>query len=137
LIRELSRGIAFAMLILAGAAILRYAQHAGMIGGDAARQLAQIAIGLGLAAYANVMPKRIGRRRASPRAEALSQTTLRVGGWSLTLAGLIYAMLWAFAPSAADTAGMLVIATAAVVTLGYALWAYASCRASRDSRHLT
>ena len=38
-----------------------------------------------LAAYANLMPKDVGRWPASARAAAKSQSVLRVGGWMLTL----------------------------------------------------
>ena len=105
-----------------------------MISGDAATRTMQVLIGLTLAAYANVMPKDIGRWRASQRAAARSQSALRVGGWSLTLAGLGYAGLWAFAPIAfADVAAIVVVATATLVTIGYSVWAFAGCRRPENS----
>jgi hypothetical protein len=62
------------------------------------------------------------------------QTALRVGGWSLTIAGLAYAGLWAFAPlSVADTAGLFVVAAATLLTLGYAAWAFTACRRGRGA----
>ena len=89
----------------------------------------QILIGLGLAAYANLMPKQLGRPRRSPHAEARTQAALRVGGWSMTLAGLVYAGLWALAPlPVADIASTMAVAAALAVTLGYALWSFAACR---------
>jgi hypothetical protein len=89
----------------------------------------QVLIGLILAAYANFMPKDVGQWRASARAVAKSQSVLRVGGWSLTLAGLGYAGLWAVAPTAfADVAATAIVAIAMLVTVGYSVWAFVSCR---------
>jgi hypothetical protein len=80
-------------------------------------------IGLILAAYSNLMPKDIGRWRASALAMARAQSALRIGGWSLTLAGLASAGLWAFAPlAAADVASIAVVASAMLITLGYGGW---------------
>jgi len=71
--------------------------------------------------------------RSSPHAESVAQAALRVGGWSLTLAGLAYAGLWAFAPlPVADVASMIVVAAALVLTFGYALWSFTTCRSARD-----
>lgn len=91
----------------------------------------QVLIGLMLAGYANLMPKQLGRARSSAVAEARAQSALRVGGWSLTLAGLTYAGLWAFAPLAfADMASLVVVAAAMLLTAGYAIWAFTACRRS-------
>ncbi len=134
IIRRLAFAIALGILILAAAGGLRYAEGAGMVGAEGARRTLQILIGLGLAAYANLMPKRIGRARGSPQAEAFAQAALRVGGWSLALAGLAYAGLWAFAPLAiADIASMAVVAAALAVTIGYALRAFAACRGAGNA----
>ena len=124
-----SIAVALAVFILAAAASLTYAQDLGGISPDAAKRTMQVLIGLILAAYANLMPKDVGRWRASARAAARSQSALRVGGWSLTLAGLGYAGLWAFAPIAfADVAATAIVAIAMLVTVGYGVWAFVSCR---------
>lgn len=134
IIKRLAFAIALAILILAVAGGLSYAENAGMVGEEGARRTMQILIGLVLAAYANLMPKQIGRARGSPQAEAAAQAALRVGGWSLTLAGLAYAGLWAFAPLAiADIASMTVVAAALAATLGYALWSFTACRGQGDA----
>ena len=53
---------------------------------------------------------------------------------SMTLAGLIYAGLWAFAPLAvADIAATAVVAVALAITIGYAGTALQACRAKRTS----
>lgn len=129
IIKRLAVAVALAILLLAVAGGLNYAEGAGMIGAEGARRTLQILIGLGLAAYANLLPKQIGRARNSPQAEAAAQAALRVGGWSMTLAGLAYAGLWAFAPLAfADTASVTLVAAALVATLGYAFWSSTACR---------
>lgn len=127
--KRLGWAIALAAFILGSAFALRYAEGAGLIGADGARRAMQVLIGLMLAGYANLMPKQLGRPRGSPRAEAAAQAALRVGGWSLTLAGVAYAGLWAFMPlEIADTAGLAVVATATLLTLGYSVWAFTTCR---------
>jgi len=127
--KRLGWAIALAAFILGSAFALRYAEGAGLIGPDGARRAMQVLIGLMLAGYANLMPKQLGRPRGSPRAEAAAQAALRVGGWSLTLAGVAYAGLWAFMPlEIADTGGLVVVATATLLTLGYSVWAFTTCR---------
>jgi hypothetical protein len=131
--RKLATALGLGVLFLGAAAGLRYAEGAGVIGPDGARRSIQILTGLILAAYANVMPKQIGRPRGSAQAESRAQATLRFGGWSLTLAGLAYAGLWAFAPlDFADLASVVVVAAALAATIGYALWAFTACAAVRD-----
>jgi hypothetical protein len=130
----LAIALGLAAAVLALAAGLRYAESAGMIGAEEARRTMQVLIGLGFAAYANMMPKQLGRMRGTPRAEAWAQRTLRVGGWSMTLGGLAFAGLWAFAPLAiADVASKAVLASATAVTVGHALWCYLVCRGEARS----
>ena len=105
ILKRMSFAIALAVVTLGMAAGLEYARNIDLIGPDAARRIMQVTIGLILAAYSNLMPKDVGPWRASAAAVARTQAALRVGGWSLTLAGLAYAGLWAFAPLAfADVA---------------------------------
>ena len=128
--KTLIPALILAGLLLALAAGLRLAEINGVIDADTARRGVQVAVGLVLAGFANRMPKQI-RRWRGPAADAREQRALRVGGWSLTLAGLAHAGLWAFAPLAvADILAMGVVATATLITLGYALWAMVLCRAA-------
>ena len=130
----MSVAVAVAILILGTAAGLSYAQRIDLIGPEVARRTMQVMIGLILAAYSNLMPKDIGRWRASVLAAARTQSALRVGGWSMTLAGLAYAALWAFAPLGfADVASTGVVALAMLITMGYAGWTLLGCR----SKHTT
>ncbi len=134
ILKRTSSALALAVLLLGTAAALSYAQGLDLIGPDAARRTMQVMIGLMLAAYANLMPKDVGRWRASALAVARAQSALRVGGWSMTLAGLAYAGLWAFAPLAiADVASMAVVASAMLITMGYGGWMLLACR----SKHTT
>lgn len=131
--KGISSGLALAAVMLATAAALRYAQGSGLMGADVARRTMLVVIGLTLAAYANVIPKDIGRWRASVREAKRTQTALRLGGWSFTLAGLAFAALWAFAPAAlADVAAPVAVAAAMVVTATYGAWTLPLCRQTAD-----
>jgi hypothetical protein len=75
------------------------------------------------------MPKDIGAWRASASAERRAQSALRVGGWALTLAGLGYALVWAFTPIPfAAAAGPVVVATALLITVSYGGRTHVTCR---------
>ncbi len=131
-VKPIVQALGLAAVFLGLAAALRYAASSGYIGEDLARRAIQVVIGLGLAAYGNLMPKQGGRPRASVRAETAAQAALRVGGWSMALAGLVYAGLWAFAPlTFADAASIFIVGGATALTLGFAVWTYATCRRER------
>ncbi len=134
MIKHLTVGLAVAVAFVAIAAGLKYAQSEQMLSAEVATRAMQVLIGLALAAYANLVPKDVGRLRGSPLAQARAQAALRVGGWSLTLAGIVYAALWAFAPrSFADVASMAVVAAGLVVTLGYAVRCFATRHRASDA----
>ena len=129
ILKKMSFAIALAVIFLGTSAALLYAQRMDLIGPDTAKRTMQVLSGLILAAYANLMPKDVGRWQASAVAVARAQSALRVGGWSLTLAGLIYAGLWAFAPLAfANIASVVVVATALLITMAYGGWTLLACR---------
>lgn len=132
--KRLGWAIALAAFILAAAAGLDYLEGNAVIGADLARRSMQVLIGLMLAGYANVMPKQLDRLRGSARAQAAAQAAVRVGGWSLTLGGLAHAGLWAFAPlDFANTASIVVVGGATLLTLGYAVWCFATGRRERGA----
>src|SRR5262245_50939962 len=109
--KRISFAVSIAMLILATAAAVKYAQGLEWISAEAARRTIQFLIGLVLASYGNFMPKDIARSGAAQCAASRSQSALRVGGWSITLAGIAHAGLWAFAPIVfAHTAAIVVVA---------------------------
>lgn len=109
---------------------LRSAEGAGLVGGEVVQRTIQAVVGLGLAVYGNFMPKIIDYCVSpSLRAAAFHQGVARVGGWSMTLAGLIYATLWVFTPLPfAGVASKAVVLTSVAIMLGYAAWAIATCR---------
>ena len=134
ILKRLSTAIAIAVLFLGAAAALTYAQRLDLIGPDAARRTLQVLSGLILAVYANLMPKDIGPWRASTVAAARAQSALRVGGWSMTVAGVAYAGLWAFAPlGVANIAGMIIVAAAMLITMGFGGWTLLACRSNRTA----
>ena len=134
IIKRLGFAIAIAVFFLLTAAGLRYAASEGMLAEETATRIVMALTGLGLAAYANIMPKQLGRARRSPQAEARAQAALRFGGWALTLAGLAYAFLWAFAPmSIARAAAMTVLGAATLATMAYAGWSFTTCRSPGDA----
>ena len=127
--------LALAVLVLGAAAGLRYAETAGLLGPDMADRAMQVLVGLVLAAYANLMPKQLDRPRGSVRAEAWAQSVRRVGGWSMTLGGLAWAVIWAVAPMALTRPlAITAVATATAVTLGYALWTWRRCASLQQGR---
>jgi hypothetical protein len=134
ILKRTSIAIVVAVVFLGSAAALKYAASVELIGPDTARRVVQVMAGLMLAAYANLMPKDIGRWRASAVAAARTQSALRVSGWAMTLAGLVYAGLWAFAPLGfADVASMVVVASAMLITMGYGGRALLACRSKRTT----
>lgn len=129
IVKRLGFALGLAAVFLAVAAGLRFAAAEALIADDLAQRAVQVIIGLGLAAYANVMPKQLGGPRKSAEAETRAQGALRVAGWSMTLAGLAQAGLWAFAPlPLANAASMALVAGATLLTLGYAIWCFTACR---------
>jgi hypothetical protein len=131
IMKRLGFALVAAAAFLAIAAGMRFAAAEGLFSEDLAQRIVQVLVGLGLAAYANVMPKQLGGPRRSAGAESRSQAALRVAGWSMTLAGLAYAGFWAFAPLPfADTISMVPVAAAMALTFGYAVWCLVACRRS-------
>ena len=125
---RISVALALAALIIGSSLALAYARGQEMIAEETARRVMQVMIGLMLAAYANVMPKELGRWRSAHAAKR-SQMVARVGGWAMTLAGVGYAGLWAFTPVRfADPAGMALVAVATVLTLAYGARTFVLCR---------
>ncbi|MEZ0242519.1 MAG: ammonium transporter [Sphingomonas sp.] len=131
--RSIVYALVFGTAFLAVSAGLAQARTLGYLSDETVKRTVQVLIGLGLAAYSNFTPKQIGKP-GSPMAEAWKQSVLRVSGWSMVLAGLAYAALWAFAPmDVANIASVAVVATAMVITMGTAIRAAIACRALASS----
>lgn len=120
--------IAVSLAIAAGfiitALALNFAEDAGWVGPDIPTRVILVMMGLTAAIYANVAPKQIGKPLASAEAERRAQAARRASGWSLTLGGLTYAAIAAFAPlSIAPIAAVAVMASGLVFAIGYSVWA--------------
>jgi len=107
-----------------GALLLTFAHRQGMIDAETAKRGVMVLIGLGLAAYGNRMPKMLeGPPPQSLDVAELRQAIHRVGGWAMTLGGLAFAGLWAFAPrDVAQVSSVAAVVTGTAVMLGYGAW---------------
>lgn len=113
--RELVGSLAWAGGLIGLALAATFARQQGYIDAEAVTRLVMGATGLMVAWYGNRMPKAV-----VPGARARQAN--RVGGWSMALSGLVYAGLWAFAPTqVAVIGGCGAIILGIVVTFAYCL----------------
>lgn len=130
------KNIVTALIIAAaqvgGALLLSLARRQGLIDEETVTRGVMVLIGLGIAVYGNAMPKGLeGPPPQSIATAALRQAISRVGGWAMTLGGLAYAGLWAFAPRDIAMMGCIIAVGGAVaVMLGYAAWRIVASRSS-------
>ena len=111
LISDLAWGVGIVLLALGATLALKL----GYTDGETVTRLVMGAIGLMVAWFGNRMPKRFVP-------EAWARRATRVGAWSLALSGLVYAGLWAFAPTQVAVAGgSLAVLLGIAVTIGYCL----------------
>jgi hypothetical protein len=119
--KRISSALAIAAFMLVAAAALKYAQGIQLIAADVPVRANQVIVGLVLALFGNFIPKDAGRSQACSGSPL--QSALRVGGWSFTLAGLVYAGLSAFAPSPiGNLLAMATVAAATLITAAHAGW---------------
>lgn len=131
--RRMGFALAVAAGILATSALSRYLQATDVISAEAGRRLIQVVVGLALGVWGNYMPKSlITPVSTAVCATGRARSAIRVGGWSMTLAGLSYAGLWAFAPlplaKVGSTAALIV---AMVIMFTYGAWTLLYCRPRR------
>lgn len=119
---------------LVGTLLLVLAKSRGMIDSEATTRGVMMLIGLSMAASGNRMPKtRDGAPPQTLAAAALRQSVLRVSGWTMTLGGLAYAGVWAFAPrDMAMVGSLLSVGGMAAILACYCLWRYFTCPRSRE-----
>lgn len=111
LIADLAWGVGIVVLALAAT----LARNLGYIDADTVTRLVLGATGLMVAWFGNRMPKRFVP-------SAWGRQANRVGGWAMALSGLVYAGLWALAPTqVALIGGCGAIIAGIVVTIGYCL----------------
>jgi hypothetical protein len=119
-IADLGWGVGIVLLALGAT----FARNLGYIDGETVTRLVLGATGLMVAWFGNRMPKTI-----APSARA--RQAQRVGGWSMALSGLVYAGLWAFAPTeVALIGGCGAIVVGIAVTFGYCLSLRARAKAA-------
>lgn len=122
--RELVSDLAWGGGILVLALGASFARKLGYVDADTVTRMVMGATGLMVAWFGNRMPKRI-----VPSSRA--RQAARVGGWTMTLSGLVYAGLWLFAPiQLAVAGGCSAVIAGIAVTLGYCLSLRAKAKAS-------
>lgn len=111
LIADFSWGVGIVVLALGAT----FARKLGYIDGDTVTRLVLGATGLMIVGMGNRIPKAFVPNAGARQAK-------RVAGWSLVLSGLVYAVLWAFAPfQVAIWGGCSAVLAGIAVTLGYCL----------------
>lgn len=120
LIQDLAMGVGIVVLALCAT----FARSQGYIDHETTTRIVIGATGLMVAWFGNRMPKRFA---PSERARKVQ----RVGGWSMAISGLIYAGLWAFAPTrVALWVGCGTILAGMAITLAYCLSLRSKARAT-------
>lgn len=119
--RPVVQGLALGALMLAAAAALKLAGHAGLVSPEMVTRGGQAVVGLMLAVYANFIPK-TPPSPSHPLAHR-GYALLRLTGWAYTVAGLIYAAAALFAPLGLNTTlAVAAVATAFSLSLGCFVW---------------
>jgi cytochrome c biogenesis protein CcdA len=124
--REVTSNLAWGIGIVVLALASTYARNEGYIDGETVTRIVMCSIGLMCAWFGNRMPKRFVP-------DALARQVTRVGGWSMALSGLVYALLWVFAPmDIAVAGGSGAVIAGILVTIGYCM--SLRSKAKTDSR---
>jgi hypothetical protein len=130
--QSIRSALVLAGAMLGGTLLLALANKLGWINSDLTTRGVMVLIGLMLVIIGNAMPKKLeGPVPPSVGVAALRQAISRVGGWAMTLGGVAYAGLWAFAPRDVALIGSVsAVLLAVAVMFGYALWRIAASRSS-------
>jgi hypothetical protein len=119
--RNLAPSLIVAGVFIGGALALKLAERAGYISHDATGRALAVFSGLVLAAYANTLPKTIGKFR-DPQSAIRMEQVLRVSGWAYMLGGLGYAA--ASLLPLPDAVPLTLLGAATAYVLGYSIWAF-------------
>ncbi|KQV92061.1 hypothetical protein [Pelomonas sp. Root1237] len=112
---DLIEGLAWGGGIVAVALGMTWARKLGYADGENVTRVVIAMNGLMIAWYGNRMPKRFFPSE-------LARKVNRLGGWSITISGLVYVALWAFAPiPVAVAAGSASVLAGVAVPLVYCL----------------
>jgi hypothetical protein len=113
--KELARGLVVAGLLIAAAVAMVTARRLGLLADpELAPRAFGILCGLVLAAYGNVIPRKLVRYEPGSARPARRQAAMRFAGWAFVLAGLANALVWSFAPSTGMALWSMVPIAAAV-----------------------
>lgn len=130
--KEILFSLKLAAVMIGGALLLAVARKQGWVDAEQVVRVNNVIIGLALAAFCNVMPKRLSGSPRSVRHATLAQALGRVSGWAMTLAFLVWAALWIFAPQElARTGSVAAVGAGVAIMLGYAVWKCVACRTSK------
>jgi hypothetical protein len=119
--RNLAASLVVAGVYIGGAFALKAAEKTGYISHAATVRALAVFSGLVLAAYANTLPKTLGKFR-DPRSAIRMEQVLRVSGWAYMLGGLAYAIT-SLLPLP-DAVPLTLLGAATAYVLGYSIWAF-------------
>ena len=113
--KDLIAGLAWAGGLLAVAIGMTLARKLGYVDGDTVTRVVIAMNGLMIAWYGNLMPKRFFSCE-------LARRVSRLGGWSMTISGLVYVALWVLAPiPVAVAVGSAAVLAGVAVPVAYCL----------------
>jgi hypothetical protein len=122
-----------AAVMVGAGLLLTLARQQGWIDNEMVVRAYNVVMGLAFAAYGNLLPKLSEPAPRSLHEATVAQAIGRVTSWAMTLAFLVWAVLWAFAPQDLALIGSLTaVGASVVVTVGYTVWKYNAGRASRS-----
>ncbi|WP_250628087.1 hypothetical protein [Pinirhizobacter soli] len=116
-------GLKLGAVMIGAALLFTLARKQGWIDAEQVLRWNSVVMGLALAAYANAIPKMYGPPPRTLHHATLAQAVRRVTSWALTLAFLVWAALWAFAPRGiAQIGSVAAVGTGVAVMFGYLVW---------------
>lgn len=118
--------------IIGASLLITLARQQGWLDAGQVMRAFNIVLGLCFAVYGNAMPKMMdGTPPRTLREATVAQAIGRVAGWAMTLAFLVWTVLWAFAPlQIAKIGSIAAVVASLVVMVGYSVWKFAATRAS-------
>lgn len=134
--RNVRAFLVIAAVPVVGSLLLALAANRGLVSSETTVRGVMALVGLSLAAYGNRIPK--GPDGLPPKTlklAALRQSVLRVAGWAMMLGGLVFAVLWTFAPL--DVAAMgatIALGIFMAVSLGGVTWWIFAYHGSENAR---
>ena len=119
--KNLAVALIAAATYIGGAFALKAVEKAGLMSHADTIRAFQVFSGLGLAVYANFLPKSLGRFR-DPASAMRMEAVLRVSGWAYMLGGLGYAVT-SLLPLPLEVS-VAVLGSATAYAVGYAAFAF-------------